>query len=182
MGFDKVTSACVACALVCACPVARAQTVPAPQEAKPSWSTALFVEVAVAFVPVANDVPTMLGLGARFADVHELWARVGYIPTGDDVRLGFGVVGYRVALRPHKLVRPLFGGLVAALPETCTHDASGRPTCASTPLFIFAGTVGVRIEPTPWLGLSSILTLGVDSYPNPFGMIELALSFAWPLS
>ena len=156
---------------------AHAQTKPPP-----TWSDALFVETAVAFVPVANDVPWMLGVGARFAGIHEVWARGGYIPTGDDVRVGFGVIGYRAALRPGRVVRPMFGGLVAGLPETCTHDAQRRPTCVGTPLFIFAATVGVRVEPVPWLGLSTILTLGVDSYPNPFGMVELAVSFAWPLS
>jgi len=174
---SKLLAACVASCLTVVAPAARAE------DAKSStFHDALFVEAAAAFVPVANDVPLMLGVGARFAGIHEVWARAGYIPTGDDVRLGFGVVGYRVALRPLKVVRPLFGGLVAGLPETCTHDAAGRPTCVGTPLFIFAGTVGVRVEPTPWLGLSTILTLGVDSYPNPFGMVELAVTFAWPLS
>lgn len=147
-----------------------------------TWSSALFVELATSFVPVANDVPLMLGVGLRFAGVHEVWARAGYMPTGDDRGYGFGVLGYRAALRPGRVVRPVVGGLVAALPATCGHDAAGRPDCAADPLFIFAATGGVRVEPVPWLGLSATLALGLDSYPNPFGMIELAVIFALPLS
>lgn len=148
----------------------------------PTYSSAVLFETAVAFVPVANDLPLMIGAGIRFAKIHEVWARGGFIATGDDIRLGFGVSGYRVVLRPHKIVRPTFGAIFAGLPETCTHDALGAPSCTKTPLFIFALTGGVRIEPTPWLGVSAILTFGTDSYPNPFGMVELGLSFALPLS
>ncbi|CAN5536060.1 hypothetical protein BH09MYX1_BH09MYX1_41190 [soil metagenome] len=147
-----------------------------------TWSSALFVDVTTAFVPVANDVPIMLGAGVRFARYHELWIRGGYMPTGDDVRLGFGAIGYRAALRPGKVVRPIFGGLAAGLPETCTHDAARNPTCDHVPLFIVAATAGVRFEPTPWLGLFVDLALGIDSYPNPFGMVEGGVSFALPLS
>jgi hypothetical protein len=42
-------------------------------------------------------------------------------------------------------------------------------------------TAAVRFEPTPWLGLSLMLSFGVDSYPNPFGMVELGVSFFIPL-
>ncbi len=156
---------------------ARAGAVPSS-----SWSSALFVELAASFVPYANDVPLVFGVGLRFADVHEVWARAGYMPTGDDRTYGFGVVGYRAVLRPHRLVRPTVGGLFAALPATCGHDAAGKPSCAPDALFIVAATGGVRIEPVPWLGFAATLSLGVDSYPNPFGMIELAVSFALPLS
>lgn len=147
----------------------------------PTWSSAVILELAEGFVPYANDIPLMVGAGLRFGDVHEIWARAGYMPVGDDVGHGFGCAGYRAALRPHKVVRPVFGGLFAGLPATCTHDAMGRPSCTSTPLFILAATGGVRIEPAPWLGFSAVLSLGVDSYPNPFGMIEIAQTFALPL-
>jgi hypothetical protein len=148
----------------------------------PAWSDAVVLELAEGFVPVANDIPLMAGAGLRFGDVHEIWARAGYMPIGDDVGHGFGCAGYRAALRPHKIVRPVLGGLFAGLPATCGHDAMGRPSCTSTPLFILAATGGVRIEPVPWLGLSAVILLGVDSYPNPFGMIEIAQTFALPLS
>lgn len=144
-------------------------------------STALVLDVTTGFVPYANDVPIMLGAGARFLRVHEVWGRFGYFPTGDDRRYAFGVVGYRAVFRPDHVVRPVVGGLVAGLPTTCTHDASGSQTCAQTPLFIFAATGGVRFEPTRWLGISAMLSLGVDSYPNPFGMVELGVSFFIPL-
>lgn len=156
--------------LSAAAPAARAQAT------KPT----LFVEAASAFVPFAIDVPLMLGGGVRLGGVHELWARGGYIPTGDDVGHGFGVGGYRAVLRPGKVVRPLIGGLVAGLPATCTHDAMRQPVCTDTPLFIFAATVGVRFEPEPWLGISSVLTLGNDTYPNPFGMMEIDVTFLLP--
>lgn len=148
----------------------------------PTYASAVVVDVSAAFVPFANDVPLMLGAGIRFARFHEIWARAGYMPTGDDVHLGFGVVGYRAALRPGKVVRPIFGGLAAAVPETCGHDAQGKPSCERVPLFIFAATAGVRIEPTPWIGLFGEIAFGVDSYPNPFGMIEAGVSFVLPLS
>jgi hypothetical protein len=148
----------------------------------PTWSEALSVELAASFVPFANDVPLMLGAAVRFMRIHEVWIRGGFMPTGDDIRLGFGVGGYRVVLRPLKIVRPTFGALIAGLPETCTHDALGQPQCTHDALFIFAATGGVRIEPKPWLGISAILTFGTDTYPNPFGMIELGVSFALPLS
>ncbi len=178
----------MACALVVvgAGAPARADAPLAPEPlakpAPPTYATALFVELGVAFVPFAIDVPLVLGTGVRFAKVHELYARGGYIPTGDDTGLGFIVSGYRVVLRPHKIVRPTFGVLVAGLPETCFHDAARRPSCTDRPLFVFAATAGVRFEPTPWLGISSVLTLGSDSYPNPFGMMEVVVSFALPLN
>jgi|GEM_PF-3199148 len=161
-----------------ATPAASAQT-PRPARA---WSSAVFVELSSSWVPYANDVPLMASVGLRFADVHEVWARAGYMPVGDDAGYGFGAVGYRAALRPRRAVRPLVGGLFAALPATCTHDDAGRPRCTSDPLFVLAATGGVRFEPVPWLGLSATLALGLDSYPNPFGMIELAATFALPLS
>jgi hypothetical protein len=148
----------------------------------PTYASAIVVDVAGGFVPYANDVPLMLGAGLRLGGIHEIWARAGYMPVGDDVGHGFGCAGYRAALRPHSVVRPVLGGLLAGLPATCSHDAAGRPTCTSTPLFVLAATGGVRIEPVPWLGLSAILSLGVDSYPNPFGMIEIAQTFTLPLS
>jgi hypothetical protein len=131
---------------------------------------------------VANDVPLMVGAGVRAGRIHEVWARIGYIPVGDDIGHGFGVVGYRAALRPGRVVRPILGGFFAGLPATCGHDSLGRPTCTPDNLFIFSTTGGVRIEPTPWLGFSALLSLGLDSYPNPFGMVELAVTFAVPLS
>jgi hypothetical protein len=148
-----------------------------------SYTQALFVDVTVGFVPYANDVPLMLGAGIRFADIHELWARVGFIiGVGDDRGYTFGSAGYRLALRPHRLVRPIFGGLVAGLGATCTHDALGQPSCTATPLFIFAATGGIRLEPVPWFGVFTQLTFGTDTYPNPFGMLEVGLSFALPQS
>jgi hypothetical protein len=150
-------------------------------EARP-WSNALFVEASTAFIPHANDVPLMLSAGVRLASIHELWLRGGFMPTGDDRNLGFGALGYRAVLRPGRVVRPLFGALAAGLPETCSHDAAGNPTCTRTPIFIFAAVGGVRIEPTPWLGVNTSLAIGLDSYPNPFGMVELGVSFALPLS
>lgn len=146
-----------------------------------TFSDAVFVEAGTAFIPYANDVPLMLSAGVRFARVHEVWLRGGFMPTGDDVRLGFGAAGYRFVLRPGHVVRPFFGGLFAGLPETCSHDAAGRPTCEKTPIFIFAATGGVRFEPAPWLGVALGLSFGLDSYPNPFGMVELGLSFALPV-
>ena len=174
-------------------PIARAQpagSATAPGGPQPlrsagparTWADAVFVDVTTSFVPYANDVPIMVGIGVRFARCHELWARAGYIPVGDDRRYGVGSGGYRVALRPRKIVRPIFGGLVAAVPAICDHDAQGRTLCTPTPLFILAGTAGVRLEPVPWLGLFSALTIGTDSYPHPFGMVELGVSFAMPQS
>ena len=147
-----------------------------------TFANALFVEAGTAFIPYANDVPLMLSGGVRFADYHEVWLRGGYMPTGDDRTLGFGAVGYRAVFRPHRVVRPLLGGLVAGLPETCSHDAAGTPVCDKTPIFIFAAQGGLRLEPVPWLGVNASLAFGLDSYPNPFGMVELGVSFALPLS
>lgn len=153
---------------------------PASAQTK-TWKDALFVEAGTAFIPYANDVPIMISGGVRFAKLHEIWLRGGFMPTGDDVRLGFGAAGYRAVLRPGRVVRPFFGGLFAGLPETCSHDSLGEPTCTKDPIFIFAATGGVRFEPLPWLGVNLSLALGLDSYPNPFGMIELGVSFALPL-
>lgn len=146
-----------------------------------SPSNALVLDVTTGFVPIANDVPIMLGAGVRLTSVHEVWGRFGYVPTGDDRRYVLGVLGYRAVFRPNRVVRPIIGGLVAGLPATCTHDPLGRQTCDQPPLFVFAATGGVRFEPTPWLGLSLMLSFGVDSYPNPFGMVELGVSFFIPL-
>ncbi len=145
--------------------------------------TAVLVDVTSGFVPYANDVPLMLGTGVRFADIHEVWGRVAYMPTGDDVRHAFGVAGYRVVLRPEHVVRPFFGGPASsrAPGDVRRHDHEGRPDCAATALFIFAATGGVRFEPAPWFGLSLGLSLGTDTYPNPFGMVEAGVSFAIPL-
>ena len=118
----------------------------------------------------------------RVASIHEVWGRFGYMPNGDDVGHAFGVGGYRVVLRPGRVVRPFFGGLFAGLPATCGHDSAGRPDCTSKALFIFAATGGVRFEPVPWLGLSVGLSLGTDTYPNPFGMVEAGVTFVIPLS
>lgn len=144
-------------------------------------SGAVLLEVAASFVPVANDVPLMAGIGVRANGIHEVWARVGYIPTGDDVGYGFGVVGYRAALRPGHVLRPVLGGFLAGLPASCGHDSLGRPSCAPDSLFILSATGGIRVEPVPSIGFSALLSLGVDSYPNPFGMVELATTFALPL-
>ena len=70
---------------------------------------------------------------------------------------------------------------LAGLPATCAHDGAGRPDCTPTALFIFAANGGVRFEPVPWLGLSLGLSLGTDTYPNPFGMVEAGLTFAIPV-
>lgn len=153
-----------------------------PEAQEPTYDEALMLDVAVGFVPVANDVPLILGAAVRFASVHEIFARGGYMPTGDDVSYGFGVLGYRAVLLPRELVRPVVGAYVAVLPATCTHDATGAPSCQPDAFFVFSAVGGVRIEPTRWLGLFALLSLGVDSYPNPFGMIELGATFAWPLS
>ncbi len=160
---------------------ARAQEAPEGQST-PTYHEAIVLDVAVGFVPVANDVPLIVGGGVRFGAIHEIFARGGYMPTGDDVGYGFGVLGYRAVFRPGELVRPVVGGYVAALPATCTHDDAGDPTCDPTALFIVSATGGLRLEPVPWLGLFALLSLGVDSYPNPFGMVELGATFALPLS
>lgn len=139
------------------------------------------MEPSTAFIPYANDVPIMLSAGVRVAKLHEMWIRGGYMPTGDDVRLGFGATGYRVVLRPEKVLRPFFGALFAALPETCSHDSMGNPTCTKAPIFIWSAVAGLRIEPHPVVGIDVSIALGVDSYANPFGMVELGFSFAYPL-
>ncbi len=151
-------------------------------EERPNFENALFIEASTSFIPIANDVPLMISVGVRFAKLHEIWVRGGYMPTGDDIRLGFGAIGYRAVFRPHKLVRPFFGGLFAGVPETCTHDSMGQPSCTKTPIFIIAATGGVRIEPVPWFGVNASLSFGMDTYPNPFGMVELGVSFALPLT
>ncbi len=74
------------------------------------------------------------------------------------------------------------GGLFAGLPETCSHDSADNPVCTKTPIFIFAATGGLRVEPLPWLGVQLTVSLGLDSYPNPFGMVELGVTFALPLT
>lgn len=139
-----------------------------------------FADVTTGFVPVANDFPIMIGAGLRFARIHEVWARAGSMPTGDDVGLRFGVGGYRLALRPDAIVRPIFGGLIAGLPNACGHDASGKRTCEGYPLVIFAATAGLRVEPKPWVGIFAEIALGVDSYPNPFGIVQVGISFFVP--
>jgi len=148
----------------------------------PTWSSAVFLELAQGFVPVVNDVPLMIGGGVRLGEIHEIWARGGYFPVGADVGHGFGVVGYRAVLRPQKLARPVLGGLFAALPVACVYDDFGRPSCTSSPFFVLAAVGGVRIEPVPWLGLTAVISLGVDSYPNPFGMVEIAQTFLLPFN
>ncbi len=148
----------------------------------PREPPAILFESAAEFVPVANDVPVMLGAGLQLAGIHEMWARAGYMPTGDDRGHVFGVGGYRLVLRPHRTWRPIVGALFAGLPDTCTHDARGNPQCAPPPLFVFAALGGVRLEPVPWLGFSAVLSLGTDTHPNPFGMVELSVTFTLPLS
>jgi hypothetical protein len=143
-----------------------------------TWSTVMFLELATGFVPVANDVPLMLGVGVRAAGIHEVWARIGYMPVGDDIGHGFGVVGYRAALRPGRVARPILGGFFAGLPATCGHDSQARPSCTPSRLFIFSAVGGIRVEPVPWLGFSALVSLGIDTYPNPFGMVELAATYA----
>jgi hypothetical protein len=153
-----------------------------PPKSAPTYQSGIVLEVAGGFVPCVNDVPLMAGAGVRLGGVHEIWARAGYQPVGDDAGYGFGCLGYRAALRPGRVVRPVLGGLVAGLPATCGHDDAGRPVCTPTPIFVFAATRGVRVEPVPWMGFSALLSLGLDSYPYPFGMIELAQTFVLPLS
>ena len=179
------TALLAAVAFSAASPVASAQAQAGAPPSSPAprvWSSAVFVELASAFVPVANDVPLMVGVGVRVAGIHEVWARAGYMPVGDDVGHGFGVVGYRAVFRPGRVARPVLGAYFAGLPATCGHDSQGQPSCTPTRLFIFSATGGIRVEPLPWMGFSALLSLGIDSYPNPFGMVELATTFALPLS
>ena len=150
--------------------------------AEMTFANALFVEAGTAFVPYANDVPLMISAGVRFAKYHEIWIRGGFMPTGDDIRLAFGATGYRAVLRPGHVVRPFVGGLFAGLPETCSHDDAGNPVCTKVPIFIFAAVGGVRFEPVKWLGVNLSIAFGLDTYPNPFGMVELGVSFALPLN
>jgi len=139
-----------------------------------------FVDLNAGFVPFANDVPLMLGAGVRLAQRHEVWVRAGWMPAGDDAGHAFALTGYRCVFRPDRLVRPFVGGLVAALPATCGHDSDGRPSCTSTPLFILSAVGGLRVALARTLELSAALMLGTDSYPNPFGMVELGATFFWP--
>lgn len=142
-----------------------------------TWDDALLLDLAVGFVPVANDVPLIVGVGVRIAAIHELFARTGYMAVGDDAGLAFAQLGYRAVLRPHAVVRPVIGGYLVALPATCTHTG-----CTPDAFFVIAATGGVRLEPVPWLGVFALLSLGIDSYPNPFGMVELGMTWALPLS
>lgn len=179
----KTTATCAALAIATLSPAAFGQDhAPSQATSAPTYASAVVLDVATGYVPYVNDVPLMVGAGVRLGRVHEIWARAGYMPVGDDVGHGFGCAGYRAVLRPQRVVRPLVGGLLAGLPATCGHDAAGRPSCTSTPLFVLAATGGVRLEPVPWLGISAVLSLGLDSYPNPFGMIEISQTFTLPLS
>lgn len=144
------------------------------------FSGAIFAEAAIGFVPYVNDAPMTAGIGVRVAGIHEVLARIGYMPTGDDIGHAFGVAEYRVALRPGRWLRPILGGYLAGLPATCGHE-KGRPSCTPDHIFIISATVGVRLEPRPWIGFSALLSLGMDTFPNPFGMIEVATTFALPL-
>ncbi len=150
------------------------------EPATASAEHALLVEVSTGFVPEANDVPMMLSAGLRLGGAHEAWIRGGYMPTGDDAGLGFFALGYRVVLRRDRWLRPILGGLGAALPEQCTHDAARRPTCERVPLFVVAATAGLRIEPVRTLGFYAQVALGMDSYPNPFGMAEAGMTVVLP--
>ena len=150
----------------------------APQR---TFRDAVFVEAFVGFSPIFNDVPLMLSVGVRIADVHEVWARAGFFANGWDVGYAIAGVGYRAALRPHRIVRPLVGVLIAGEPATCTGITStGHPMCSPNPLFYFAANGGLRLEPRPWLGILSTLSIGVDSIGFPFGLIDLGVSFALP--
>ena len=145
-----------------------------------TWRDAVFVEALVGFSPIFNDVPLMVGLGVRIADIHEPWARAGFFANGWDVGYAIAAVGYRAALRPRRLVRPLVGAFIAGEPATCTGIANGHPVCHPTPLFYFAANGGLRLEPRPWLGFLSTLSIGIDSIGFPFGMIEVGVSLALP--
>lgn len=146
-----------------------------------TYRDALFVEALVGFSPIFNDVPLMVGLGVRVADVHELWARAGVFVNGWDIGYGIGAIGYRAALRPRRRVRPLVGAFIAGEPATCTGlTSAGHPMCHPDPLFYFAANGGLRLEPRPWLGVLSTLSIGVDSIGFPFGMIEVGMSLALP--
>ncbi len=146
-----------------------------------TFRDAVFVEAFVGFSPIFNDVPLMLSIGVRIADIHEVWARAGFFANGWDVGYAIAAVGYRAALRPHRLVRPLVGFLIAGEPATCTGiSPTGHPMCSSEPLFYFAANGGLRLEPRPWLGILSTLSIGVDSIGFPFGLIDFGVSFALP--
>lgn len=159
---------------------------PAPAAAKSSaapgrtYRDAIFVETWLGFAPVFNDIIPMVGIGVRIADRHELWARAGYIPYGDDRTYGIGAGGYRVAFRPRRIVRPLLGVLIAGEAATCSHEADGHQSCKPDPLFFFAANVGLRLEPRPWLGFSAALSAGSDSLGYPFGDVEIGMSLALP--
>jgi hypothetical protein len=178
----RAAAMCAALALSTLSSIAIGQPSGAEVRGEPTWASAVLFELGEAFVPVANDIPLMAGAGLRFGGVHEIWARGGYIPVGDDGGYGFACGGYRAAFRPTKIVRPLAGGLFAGLPASCSHDDMGRPVCTPDVLFIWAAQGGVRIEPVRWFGFSAVLSFGLDSYPNPFGMIEIVQTFVLPLS
>lgn len=123
----------------------------------------------------------MLSIGVRIADIHEVWARGGFFANGWDVGYTLAAVGYRAALRPRRLVRPLVGALIAGEPATCTGiSPTGHPMCSRHPLFYFAANAGLRLEPRPWLGILSTLSIGVDSIGFPFGLIDFGVSLALP--
>lgn len=146
-----------------------------------SFRDAVFVEAFVGFSPIFNDVPLMLSLGVRIADIHEVWARAGLFANGWDVGYTIAAVGYRAALRPRRRVRPLVGALIAGEPATCTGiSPTGHPMCSPHPLFYFAANGGLRVEPRPWLGILSTLSIGVDSIGFPFGLIDFGISLALP--
>ena len=166
------------CAALLACAAAASAHAQPPAIHTPHPT--LFADVLTAFVPYANDVPVMMGGGVQVALRHEIFAHVGLFPTGDDRGYGVAEIGYRYATRPGKWLRPLFGGRIAAVPATCGHDDVGRPQCVAQGLFIFAASVGLRVEPQPWIAVSSSLSIGVDSYPNPFGMVDVGLTFPLP--
>jgi hypothetical protein len=138
------------------------------------------LDVSAGFVPIANDVPLMLSVGLQVLSRHEVWFRGGYMAVGDDKALGLLAAGYRFAMWPDQIVRPIFGGLAAWLPESCTHDHQGNPSCERVPLGVFAATAGVRFDVQPTLGIFVQLHLGIDTYPNPFGMFEAGITFVLP--
>ena len=61
-----------------------------------TFRDAVFVEAFVGFSPIFNDVPLMLSIGVRIADIHEVWARAGVFVNGWDVGYTLAAVGYLV--------------------------------------------------------------------------------------